>query len=279
MKKVDEHGNLYKFTRTDTGIATFEHVQTGQLLHSHNGPYEEAWKMYVKNCDVLTRASECTVYDLGLGCGSQVLAMRDAFFKNPRLTKLNIVSFDLETLGLNSVVEHIDEFEFAKPHFNFLTKATQSHVVNETFDDGRSLNWRFVEGDFVKTAFQNDLPKANVICCDFFSVSAHPHLWTYSIMKRLWDLSADDCVFITYSSATSVRASLLASGFYVGFSPDLIENFRMTIASKQQNKIEVPLNYRWLQKFERSSLPFLDIEDDETKKHITQAVKNHPQFR
>lgn len=279
MKKINDHGNVYQLTYTDTGIPTFEHIQTGQLLHSHIGPYEEAWKLYVKNSGVLNRQGECTVYDLGLGCGSQVIAMRDAFLQNQQLTKFKIVSFDLETLGLASLVDNIDLFAFAKPHLEFLKKAAKGTHFFEELGPQRSFEWEFVEGDFVETVKQQQSSKANVVCYDFFSVSAHPHLWTYSVIKRLWELCAEDCVIVTYSSATSVRASLLAAGFFVGFSPDLNENFRMTIASKQPDKITVPLNERWLQTFNRSSLPFLDLEPDESRKIIAEAVRNHTQFK
>lgn len=279
MKNVDEHGNIYQLAYTDGGLPTFEHIQTGQFLHSHFGPYEEAWQLYVQNSGVLKRQGACTVFDLGLGCGSQVIAMRDAFFQNQALTDFKIVSFDLETLGLACLMDKIELFPFAQPHFEFLRQAVSSGKVVECFGTNRNLEWQFIEGDFAKTVFQSNLSKADIVCYDFFSASAHPHLWTYGIIKRLYELCSDEAIVLTYSSATSVRAAMLAAGFYVGFSPSGSQNFRMTVASKQQNKIEVPLDERWLKKFERSTLPYLEMEDENAKKHILRSVLVHPQFK
>src|SRR5690606_34816011 len=128
-------------------------------LHSHNGPYYEAWNLYVKHSRVLDRKGHCCVYDLGLGCGAQVIAMRDAFHQNSNLTSFEIISFDLEKQGLKALLENIESFDYALPHRDFLSAAIASDCVEE-----KNFRWRFVKGDFVETAFTGDLPKANVIC-------------------------------------------------------------------------------------------------------------------
>lgn len=273
------HGNYYTLTFTDFGVPTFAHHQTGQLLHSHIGPYQEAWKLYVKNSGILSWEGECVVYDLGLGCASQVIAMRDAFFQNKKITRLHIVSFDLETHGIQALLEHLEHFPFAQPHESFLRKAIKADEVTEHFSDERTLTWNFVRGDYSKTIFDTKIPHADIVCYDFFSVSAHPYLWTFRLFDALAKRCSENCFILTYSSATSVRAALLAAGFFVGFSPDKEEVFRMTVAAKDREKIIFPLDERWLQKFKRSSLPYVSIEPEETKELIRKSVFEHPQFQ
>lgn len=269
-------GNAYLFVRTDAGVPTFQHTQTGQLLHSHNGPYQEAWSLYVEHSGILSATGSLTLFDIGLGCGTQVIAFRDAFYQNPKLKELNIISFDLETEGIKSLVKECHEFPFATAHLDFLRQAQLGYSVEERIGN-KKFSWKFCEGNFAETIF-SEQPQADIFCYDFFSVSAHPHLWTYQIFKRIYELSNDKSIFLTYSTATSVRAALLACGFFVGESPDLTKNTRMTTASPSSARIESLLGERWKVKFNRSSLPFSPEEDPSVHSRIRDSVNQHPQF-
>lgn len=277
MVSKENPGNLYCLVTTDFGLPAFKHVQTGQILHSHIGAYQEAWQLYVEQSDVLNRKGHCTVFDIGLGCASQVIAFRDAFNKNSQLGSMNVISFDLEKEGLGALLEALDSFPFAQPHAKLLSGMNAENKITEALPDGRIFSWQFVEGDFVRKKDVATLPQTNIVCYDFFSPSEHPQLWTFACTKRIFDLCTDDAIFVTYCTATAIRANLLAAGFFVGDNPE--HRMRMTLASKTRELIPSLLNERWLLKFNRSTLPFIPLENEDTCNFIRDAVNNHAQFR
>lgn len=274
---VNPAGNIYELSQNAKGQHTFLHKQTGELLHSHIGPYEEAWGLYIENSGLLSHAQEkAVVYDVGLGCASQLIATRDMFFSSTTLKELVVFSFDLETEGIKSLCENIESFPFASQHFEFLKLAQRGgHIVE--CDEEKIFEWHFVKGDFFETS-KCQLEPADYIFYDFFSPASHPKLWTFEVLARLEKNTKEDCLFLTYSTATAIRAALLACGFFVGEGPETAASLRMTAASKNSEKVCRPLDQRWLQRFLRSGLPFSPAENESNKTLIQNRVREHPQF-
>ena len=112
---LKEQGNKYILSETGSGIPTFMHIETNEVLHGQVGPYQEAMKLYVNNSNINTiNKEEFVVYDLGMGCGAQLIAMYQSFLTNPNLKKLIVVSFDLEKEGLIALQQNINLFSFVK---------------------------------------------------------------------------------------------------------------------------------------------------------------------
>jgi queuine tRNA-ribosyltransferase len=280
MKNWDA-GNFYVLTETAKGVPTFRHVSTGENLHGQAGPWEEAISLYIEPSGVLGCEGEVVVYDVGMGCAAQVLAMLWAWRQNGKMRKCTVVSFDLEKRGVFSLLENCERFPFAKRERSFLGKMCETNCVTLDSDDGRQFCWQFVEGDFRDTIRSTEVQKnakADFIFYDFFSPSSHPYLWTYELFCELRKCVSDSCLLFTYSCATRVRAALLAAGFFVGFGVPSGKKAKTTVAAVNLVRLKEPLPHAWVDTFQRSHAGFLECERAELIPEITQKVLLHRQF-
>ncbi|WGL60159.1 MnmC family methyltransferase [Pigmentibacter sp. JX0631] len=278
MSKV-EQGNKYELTKTIHGEFTFKHLETSEILHGQVGPKLEAEQLYVEQSGInQTSLSHYVVYDLGMGCGAQLFAMYEAFLGNKNIKKLTIVSFDLEKEGLQILKENIEYFSHLKKNLALLNLLLNTDHLHYSVSTIKEFEWIFLKGDFSNLSDDdyNFFPNADVMCYDFFSPAKHPHLWIYSNFKKLYRKANVDSKLITYSSATSVRAALLAAGFFVGYGPVSGKKAKSTVAAKKLDNLIEPLPIGWKNTFTASSAKFSKLETEENL--IIQNINSHPQW-
>lgn len=270
-------GNTYAMDVTIHGDPTFRHVATGEVLHGQVGPWQEAWQLYLNPSGLLSRKGKVTVYDAGMGCGAQLLATYETFQNNRDLLEMTVVSFDLEKAGLHLLRAHIHEFPYAVPYEALLDAMLASDTV-ELLVDGRVFRWQFVRGDFRETIKTPGLPKADLVYYDFFSPASQPWLWTLAVLEPLFRACSHEAKFITYASATCVRALLAASGFHVGLGIPSGRKKNSTMAAMRFEDLEEPLLPGWKKTFLTSHRPFTEAASQEEQDEIRVKVVTHPQF-
>ena len=277
---LKDEGNKYVLANTVSGIPTFKHIATNEVLHGQVGPYEEASNLYVKYSNILEFNQDAVVYDLGMGCGAQLIAMYRAFLSNKKLPKLTIVSFDLEKEGLVALFENIKLFPYVAEFNEILPKCLSQNHFTHHLEDGRIFEWFFIEGDFQETVTKSagTYPFADIVCYDFFSPANQPHLWTYDVFVDLKKHMAVDSKIITYSSATCIRATMLAVGLYVGYGPVSGKKSKSTIATTLLSQLEEPLPLEWKITFGRSGAKFCEVETEKSKQNIIFKIESHPQW-
>jgi queuine tRNA-ribosyltransferase len=149
------------------------------------------------------------------------------------------------------------------------------------------VDWLLLRGDFNSTKFTAPLP--DVIFFDPFSFKTDSALWTLAAFCELANLlSAKAVELFTYSYSTSVRAALLAAGFYVargrGTGPKAETTIGLTPrAAVDADGRQLPhgrelLGEEWLAKWRRSDaqVPMGADSSDASWHH---AVRAHPQFQ
>jgi tRNA U34 5-methylaminomethyl-2-thiouridine-forming methyltransferase MnmC len=279
-------GNAYTLVQTTSGKPTFAHLATGEILHSQEGPFEEAQKLYVEPLGISKRTGTYTLYDCGLGCGTLVIAFVEAFLKNTGLTKLQVLSFDLEKKGLKALLDNLVHFPEALPHVSLIEKMISEDSFSCFYECEKSgiqkeLTFKFIKGDFKETIFSFNpmaTEKADGICFDFFSPFNQTSLWSYEVLERLRSCCSANALLSTYSSATAVRASFLAAGFFVGEGTPSGKKNGTTLASVDKNDLLFPLGQKFLQTFLRSQKPFFENQSEERKKVVKDRVCAHAQF-
>ena len=278
MSEIDQ-GNKYELAKTMHGDFTFKHLETSEILHEQVGPRQEAERLYVEQSGIReTSQSHYVVYDIGMGCGAQLFAMHDAFLANKNILKLTIVSFDLEKEGLRLLLENIQYFPYLNENVALINLLLKTDHLHYSVSNLKEFEWIFLKGDFNKLSDNdlNFLPNADVVCYDFFSPAKHPYLWTYSNFKKLFAKSNLNSVLITYSSATAVRAALLAAGYFVGFGAISGKKAKSTVATRKLENLLEPLPVAWKNTFAASSAKFSKQETD--KNIIQQKINSHPQW-
>lgn len=276
---INNAGNKYTITQTVLGVYTFKHIATNEVLHGQVGPWQEANLLYVEHSGIKDwQKTEFVAYDVGMGCGSQLFALYEAFLLNKKIQKLSIVSFDLEKEGLTTLKHNLEFFPHLQKYTCLLNQLLEKDFVLDTTSDNRLFEWHFIQGDFstISDNALNPLPNADAICYDFFSPASHPHLWTLQLFSKLYAKTALEAKLITYSSATSVRAAMLAAGFYVGFGPYSGKKAKSTLAARKLNLLAEPLPEVWKQTFAASSAKFSAAETAQTL--ITERIAKHSQW-
>jgi tRNA U34 5-methylaminomethyl-2-thiouridine-forming methyltransferase MnmC len=276
-------GNKYAIEKLDNGVVSFRHIQSGEILHGSVGPEKEARELYIE-ASGLSRSnkSTVTVFEVGTGCAAQLLALLDFMSEKHNIQHLNVFSFDLEKDGIAAVLSASDTFPAAHRHRDFLENALQySHFV-WNFENGNRLNWSFVEGDFRETLSNLNIENnetADFIFYDFFSPANHPWLWTYELFTTLKKYSNEDTCFVTYSSATCVKAALLAAGWFVGTTIASGKKAKSIFAANSLSNVKTPLPGKFISTFKASHKPFCGAETQESKKTISEKLEEHPQFK
>lgn len=281
LREIPEpEGNAYVRDVTIHGVPTFRHVATGEVLHGQVGPWKEAWQLYLEPAGLLTREGAVTVYDLGLGCGAQVLACLEAFKKNPGLTQCDVVSFDLEKAGLTALLADAADHPHALAHIEDLerfVRAGDDDIV-EVREGARVFRWRFLRGDFRATMLRDDLPQADFFFFDFFSPSSHPWLWRPAVFQRLRALATSRARLITYASATCARTAIVSGGFYIGYGIPSGRKVKSTVGACALEDLADPFPAKWRDTFLASHKPFLPDATEEEKAEVTARLLAHPQF-
>jgi queuine tRNA-ribosyltransferase len=135
-------------------------------------------------------------------------------------------------------------------------------------------------GDFALRKF--DAPAPEIIFFDPFSFRTDGALWTLAAFRELAALcSQKPAELYTYTYSTSVRAAMLAAGFYVAKGRATGPKAETTIALSPLAALgwhpHHLLDAEWLSKWRRSDAqaPFGSAEQDDSWR---EAVLSHPQF-
>lgn len=282
MKRcLNDAGNSYVLVETAKGVPTFRHVATGENLHGQVGPWEEAIALYIEPSGLLSHSGSVVVYDVGMGCAAQVLATLWAWRENSKIDRCEVVSFDLEKQGLESLLSHAEKFLFAQRERVILERMVLNDSVSIFSDDGREFVWRFLGGDYRETVVapaMKTIPKADKVFYDFFSPASHPELWTCEMFSNLWPYVSQTGTLFTYSCATRVRAALLAAGFCVGLGVPSGKKAKTTVAAVRFSDLREPLPAAWLETFRRSDAGYFDCEKPVFIEKIRENIFSHRQF-
>jgi queuine tRNA-ribosyltransferase len=273
------------------GIGRIRDTTSGEVMHSVNDPAEEARSLYVEQSRLLERlsapeAAPLVVWDVGLGAGANAMAAIHAVEKlRGDGTALDSTA-PVRTLTLVSFENDLDSLNLALRHpawFKHLRHAAPRRLLAEMQwrSEAAGIEWRLLHGDFRTNKFV--APIADVVFFDPFSFRTDDALWTLAAFRELIHLFTGKMVeLFTYSSSTSVRAAMLAAGFYVargrGTGPKAETTIGLTSRAAAAPHGRDLLGDEWLGKWRRSDaqMPMGANTGDES---WFEAVAKHPQFR
>jgi queuine tRNA-ribosyltransferase len=296
------------------GVGHIREMASGEVMHSVNDPAEEARSLYVEQSRLVERVTQpgappLVVWDVGLGAGTNAMAAIQAVEAmrrpanrgraNPRpafpaaetawaagptgpYRRLTLVSFENDLDSLKLALRH-------PAWFKHLRHAAPRGLLadNRWSSAAAGVDWLLLRGDFNATKFTAPLP--DVIFFDPFSFKTDSALWTLAAFRELANLlSAQPAELFTYSYSTSVRAALLAAGFYVargrGTGPKAETTIGLTPrAAVDGNGRELAhgrelLGEEWLAKWRRSDAQ-APLGTDSSDASWLEAVGAHPQFQ
>ena len=261
------------------GSRAVRHRGHGEVMHPSVGPWQEARALYVDQSRLAERLQvegpPLCVWDVGLGAGTNAVAAltcaRDLGARQRR--DLEVVSFEIDLAPLRLALADAQGFGFLQP----FAAAGKALLDGECWSEGRS-RWRLHLGDAMQL-WQREGATADLIFFDPFSPVSNPALWTpasFTLLRAHARQDGDGCTLFTYSAATPTRVALLLSGFYVGTGIASGMKKETTVAATRRDLLELPLDARWLARWERSTAQAphgLSLCED-----IRKAVRAHRQF-
>ena len=297
------------------GVGRIRDSVSGEVMHSVNDPAEEARSLYVEQsrlverlgnpqgagvaraeahpqvaipavqarpteqADAAARAAPLVVWDVGLGAAANAMAAIQAveqrFGDTTPARNLTLVSFENDLDSLILALRHPAWFKHLR-HAAPRRLLADGRWVSST----EHIEWLLLRGDFAATQFAAPLP--DVIFFDPFSFKTDSALWTLAAFRKLREVLGDKAVeLFTYSYSTSVRAGLLAAGFYVakgrGTGPKAETTIGLTPSAAATAHGRELLGEEWLGKWRRSDAqaPMGVVANDESWR---KAVAKHPQF-
>ncbi len=264
-------------------IGRIRDTVSGEVMHSVNDPAEEARSLYVEQSRLMERlqvadAAPLVVWDVGLGAAANAMATIHAVESIPAdqlRRRLQLVSFENDLDSLQLALRHTRWFKHlrhAAPH----ELLTSHRWLSPT----GSAEWQLLPGDFMQR--KHDAPVPDIVFFDPFSFKTDRALWTLHAFRELAQVCQHNATEVfTYTYSTSVRAALLAAGFFVARGCAAGPKRETTIAlsplaTALPHDREL-LGAEWLSRWQRSDAqaPMGAADSDETWR---QAVTGHPQF-
>jgi len=272
---------------------------SGEVMHPVSDPSQEARLLYVEQARLIERlrgageepdAGPLVLWDVGLGAAANAMAAIHAIEGDagavrapadagapprPQRRRLSLVSFENDLDALHLALRHPRWFKHLRH------AAPRQLLAHGCWNSGAGIDWRLLHGDFADR--KSDAPLPDIIFFDPFSFKTDRELWTLAMFRALAALCADKEVeLFTYSYSTSVRAAMLAAGFFVAKGMGTGPKAETTIALSPR-AAALPhgrelLGRDWLARWGRSDAqtPFGAPPGEERWR---EAVSAHPQFQ
>ena len=259
-------------------------MTSGEVMHPGSDPSREAQLLYLEQSRLVARllvaADEpLVVWDVGLGAAANAMAAvlaAEGLGSASGARRLVLVSFENDLDSLKLALDH-------PRWFKHLHHAAPRAVLSEDrwVNGGAAIDWRLMRGDFSAKKF--DAPPPDIIFFDPFSFKTDSALWTLPAFRELAQACAQKpAELFTYTYSTSVRAAMLAAGFYVAKGRATGPKAETTIglsplAAAVPHEHEL-LGQEWLARWRRSGAqtPF-GVAAGDVSWH--EAVLEHPQFK
>jgi queuine tRNA-ribosyltransferase len=276
-----KRGRYEVIVRDDVGY--IRDTASGEVMHSVNDPAREAHSLYVEQSRLLARLRVCAaqplvVWDVGLGAAANAMAAILAVESSADTAarRLLLVSFENDLDSLKLALDHTRWFKHLR-HAAPRALLSDQRWINS----GSTIEWLLLSGDFAARKFE--APAPDIIFFDPFSFKTDSALWTLPAFRELARVCSEKpAELFTYTYSTSVRAAMLAAGFYVakgrGTGPKAETTIGLSQHAANGPHDHELLGAEWLVKWRRSGAqaPFGSGAED-TSWH--DAVSEHPQFR
>ena len=276
-----KRGRYEVIVRDEVGY--IKHTTSGEVMHSINDPAEEARSLYVEQSRLIERLQTAAdeplvVWDVGLGAAANAMAAILAVEGSTpplKARNLTLVSFENDLDSLKLALDHVRWFKHLR-HGAPRKLLSSGRWINSA----STIDWLLLSGDFAARKY--DAPPPDIIFFDPFSFKTDSALWTLAAFRELALVCATKPVeLFTYTFSTSVRAAMLAAGFYVakgrGTGPKLETTIGLSPHAATAPHAHELLGAEWLAKWRRSDAraPYGSLAVD-TSWH--DAVSEHPQF-
>jgi tRNA U34 5-methylaminomethyl-2-thiouridine-forming methyltransferase MnmC len=199
---------------TEDGSHSVRVPELNVSYHSKHGAIQESVHVFIENGLKRINKRRVNILEVGFGTGLNAL-----------LTLIEAQKNDLQILYDVVELHPLDNILVAS--LNYLSILGAPHLAEE-FSFMHECEWGVsvkISGQFALKKIGGDIRhvkltgKYDLIYFDAFDPSAQPDLWTADIFRKLYGISADESILVTYCSKGIVRRAMTEAGFSVLKSP------------------------------------------------------------
>ncbi len=277
----------YEVHTAPEGFSSIRHRASGEIMHSHTPPMEEARSLYVEQSALAERLAETgdatplVIWDVGLGAAANamaaILCYEELAARGIHERPLHLVSFENDPDSLRLALRHKARFPYLRHG------APESLLARGEWRSRRypGLSWQLVLGDFQET-LATAAPLPDLIFYDMFSSRTHGNEWTIAAFTKLFQVCGHrPAELFTYSTSTAVRVALLAAGFHVarGRSAGVKTETTLALTPGYALPCRHPLlGPEWLAKWHRSHTRYPEGLPETERPAFDLRITGHPQF-
>lgn len=202
---------------TADGSNTVEIPEKKVAYHSHHGAVQESQHVFL-NTGLLYQLSRMELlteplrlFEMGFGTGLN--AFLTAIMAEERKIKIHYTTIELFPLSAKEIalLNYTDALHHQQLFQQLHQSVWEEDVVINPFFTIRKANTGLA-------SFISGQP-FHLIYFDAFAPSYQPELWTEEVFKKLFEMTAENGVLVTYCSKSVVRRAMQAAGYTVTKPP------------------------------------------------------------
>lgn len=272
----------FQLKRQPSGAMAVHHRESGETMHPHLGPWEEANRLYVAGTHLATLLAagegEAVLFDVGLGAAANALA---ALACRTRLGEtgaaprpLRIVSFEHDLAPLRFALAHKAQLGYPVGHETALEA-----LLGEGRWRADGVEWELRLGDFTRLIHEEPR-RADTVFFDPFSPRTDAAMWSLATLEAVYRCRRPGrpLRLATYSASMATRAALLLAGFFVGVGAPAGPGRRATEGASDYGLLAEPLDGRWLARWRRDRDPWPCLTPPTAHRRLREALQAHPQW-
>jgi tRNA U34 5-methylaminomethyl-2-thiouridine-forming methyltransferase MnmC len=240
----------FKLITTEDGSPSFYSELFAEAGHSTSGAVSETRLHYIQGCQVEKKAAEANplaIFETGFGIG---IGFKETvkFFQEKKVTsKLHFVSTEIDP----SLVDYVMAND---PFFKNYDK--DQFQLDILIGDARITLPEYLKTNSVQF---------DCFYQDAFSPRKNPTLWTTQWFSLLRSAAKKDAILSTYSASSSIRKSLLASGWAL-FAGEKFGPKRASTRARPQGESEAAI----LEQLSRS--PAVVLTDENARAYQNKEI-------
>lgn len=198
-----------KIIETADGSKTLFIPKMDEQYHSVNGAKTESEYVFLKKGYLHHSSESPKVFEVGFGTGLNALLTALEADKQKRSTtfytieKYPVTSQEIEHLEYGRIISEEAQKIFSDLHQAEWGKTIQ---VSDYFFIHK------IEADLTKFCFDT-IPAIDVVYFDAFGPDKQSSMWQFDIFEKIYNASANNSIFVTYSAKGVIRRSLQNCGY------------------------------------------------------------------
>ncbi len=214
---------------TNDGSHSLQVPDLNETYHSRHGAIQESEHVFIKNglehWIQKNQEIELSIFEVGFGTGLNVL--------------LSILK--AKELDVKMQYHSIELYPLTREISSKLNYAQQLECDQYILEQLHSSKWEeqvSISSDFTLVKINDSFEKFeststyDLVYFDAFAPSKQPEMWSYSIIKKCFEMLNPNGIFVTYSAKGQLKRDLKKAGFTVESLPGPPGKFEMVRASK-----------------------------------------------